>query len=643
MTLSAVRLYHPAPWGWLYSYQAILITLRLMEHAFTVSKYLFVKAPLLMMWTRLPGTRDRRPPFWKNLAEVLAPIESRASLTLGGRELGTDLADAESVGEISGLMDSYKATVEAPPRIWSLVGCFLRGLYTDMGPAFIKFGQIMSMREEIPPTIRKEFALLQDKLPAMSPDQVRKLLEKELGKPVEAVFEYVEWTPIAAASLSQVHKAKLRIEQEEVALKIRRPYLEGIVTLDAIIICDIMVGLVNLMLPLFHKANDTRLFTSSYRESLEEEIDLVLEARSQEKYRTLLMRHPIYRHTNHVARVYPEYTTTKLIVMELVKNYHRLDRLMDELTPEQLLEFATTKVEGYPQDLALQLVFAQIAIALQAQTHWGFSHGDFHLGNLYALEPQTEGDNWRIFICDFGMMIDMPENDRMLMMQCFVDMSYYRGGSITIRGFQAESDQPASKKLRQKLIRNMETLMKKYSTEPEEGQECILHTTIQPNSPTTLVSALMYAAGSATKMDNPTYWLLMKNIAYGLNIGHTLSTDLNTLPMMGGDPAKFMKDWVMAELNTLDIADLRTYIPEKLQFLRRDDRKQVLRALATGEEVVPKRKLWTASRTDVRFGKQEKPALDMPISKVSGGDGGGTMHMPDEAEVMSPYHKEFKL
>jgi hypothetical protein len=171
--ISAVRLYHPAPWGWLYSYQAVLITLRMMEHALIVAKYLFVKAPLLMMWTRLPGTRHRQPPFWKNLAEVLAPIDRRPSLTLGGGQLGTDLADADNVGEISGLMDSFRATVEPPPRIWSLFGSVMRGLYTEQGPAFIKFGQIMSMREEIPPTIRKELALLQDRLPPMGPDEVR--------------------------------------------------------------------------------------------------------------------------------------------------------------------------------------------------------------------------------------------------------------------------------------------------------------------------------------------------------------------------------------------------------------------------------------------------------------------------------------
>ena len=636
MYISAVRLYHPAPWGWLYSYQALLITLRMMEHAFIVTKYLFVKAPLLMMWTRLPGTRHRRPPFWKNLAEVLAPIDRRPSLTLGGGQLGTDLADADNVGEISGLMDSFRATVEPPPRIWSLFGSVMRGLFTEQGPAFIKFGQIMSMREEIPPTIRKELSFLQDKLPAMGPDEVRKLLEKELGKPVEAVFEHVEWTPIAAASLSQVHKAKLRIEQEEVALKIRRPYLEGIVTLDTIIICDILMGLQNLMLPLYRKSTDSRVFTSSYRESLEQEIDLVLEARFQEQYRRLVMTNPVYRQSNHIARVYSEYTTTKLIVMELVKNYYRLDRLMDELTPEQLLEFATTKIAGYPRDLPLQLVFAQVSLCLEGMMHWGLSHGDFHLGNLYALEPQTEGDNWKIFLCDFGMMMDLTESDRLVQLQADLDLAYYGDGSIIIRGFQAESDEPASKKQKQKLVRNMQTVIKKYLAEPEEGDEKVLRVTIQPNSPTTLASALMYASASATKMDNSNHWLLLKNFSYTACIGLTLSTNLNATSMMIGHPTKLIKDWVMAELKALDIADLRTYAPEKLQILRHSDRKQVLRALSTGEEIVPRMKHWTAPGKDVRFGKQEKPALDMLDAHFIGALEGAVPKATDETTLRGP-------
>jgi predicted unusual protein kinase regulating ubiquinone biosynthesis (AarF/ABC1/UbiB family) len=643
--ISAVRLYHPAPWGWLYSYQAVLITLRMMEHAFIIAKYLSVKAPLLMMWTRLPGTRDRRPPFWKNLAEILAPIESRASLSLGGRQLGTDLADAENVGEVSGLMDSFMATIEPPPRMWSLVGSVLRGLFTEQGPAFIKFGQILSMREDVPPTIRKELALLQDKLPPMGPDEVRKLLEKELGKPVEAVFEYVEWTPIAAASLAQVHKAKLRIEQEEVALKIRRPHLEGIVTLDTIIICDIMIGLQNRMLPLFHKSTDTRLFTSSYRESLEQEIDLVLEARYQEEYRRLVMSHPVYRQTNHIARVYSEYTTTKLIVMELVKNYHRLDRLIDELTPEQLLEFATSKVEGYAQDLPLQLVFAQVALCLEGMLRWGLSHGDFHLGNLYALEPQTEGDHWKIFLCDFGMMMDLDENQRMMTMQAILDLAYYFAGTLLANNFIVDSDVPMTEKKKQKARHAMETVVKKYWTVEGEGMERVWTFTIQPNSSTNMVSAIVYTAATlGLKQETTHYWLLIKNFAYACNIGLTLSTNLNATPMIGGHVRKFMKDWVMAELGASDIADLRTYLPEKLRHVRGDDRRRILRALATGEEIVPNRQSWVAPGKDVRFGKQEKPGL-FPLFPPATGhpEGPETSRAPEEAEVSSQPQKRFLL
>jgi hypothetical protein len=357
-----------------------------------------------------------------------------------------------------------------------------------------------------------------------------------------------------------------------------------------------------------------------------------------------VMRHPIYRQTNYVARVYSEYTTTKLIVMELVKNYHRLDRLIDELTPEQLLEFATTKVEGYPQDLTLQLVFAQISLCLQGMSHWGFSHGDFHLGNLYAKAPEQEGDSWKIFVCDFGMMMDFTEVERVSALQAVLDLSYYAEGGILIDCFMQDADQTMPKKQKEKLIRNMQTAIKKYVTEAEEGGERVLNLTIQPNSPTTVTSALMYAvAMGGLKMESTIYWLLLKNFAYTANIGLTLSTNLNATPMMIGHPAKFIKDWVMAELNALDIADLRTYAPEKLQILRHDDRKQVLRALATGEEVVPKRKLWTAPGKDVRFGKQEKPALAPPRSKGDGGDGGGTMHIPDKAEVKSQPQKEFRL
>ena len=119
MYISAVRLYHPAPWGWLYSYQALLITLRMLELISTTILYMFVKAPLLVMWTRLPGLRHRRPPLWRNLALVLAPTETRASLSIGGRQLGSDLAYAGNLSEVEGLVTGFLSEVEPPSRFWN--------------------------------------------------------------------------------------------------------------------------------------------------------------------------------------------------------------------------------------------------------------------------------------------------------------------------------------------------------------------------------------------------------------------------------------------------------------------------------------------------------------------------------------------
>ena len=207
--ISVVRLYHLAPWTWLYSYRAVLVTLRMLELSFIAGRYLFFRALLLVGWTRLPGLRDTRPPYAK-LGDVLAPVKTRASLQVGGGQLGSELGLVESAPELSGLMSAFLADVKPPPRSWSVFGCVLRGLLTDLGPCFIKFGQIMSMREEIPPTVRNELQLLQDKLPPMSYKEVKIIIERELQEPLEQVFEYVDETPIAAASLSQVQRAKLR-------------------------------------------------------------------------------------------------------------------------------------------------------------------------------------------------------------------------------------------------------------------------------------------------------------------------------------------------------------------------------------------------------------------------------------------------
>jgi predicted unusual protein kinase regulating ubiquinone biosynthesis (AarF/ABC1/UbiB family) len=599
MTISTVRLYHPALWKILYSYRVVLITLRSIENILNASYYMLLRGPLLVVWTRFPLTRDRQPPVWKSLASVVAPIQGRASLSVGGGQMGSDFALVGSVDDMSSIQNAVAGMAKPPAAIWTILGSYMRGLYTAMGPAFIKFGQILSMREEIPPVIRAELSLLQDKLPPMPYKTVKKILERELDRPVEEVFEWVEETPIASASLAQVHRAKLLKEQEEVALKIQRPYLQGTTALDTAYLCDIVIAIIKRVLPTLAKGADFGMFTTSYRESLAKEIDFVLEERTQSNYRRLVMRHPIYSQSYKIAKTYREYTTTKLLTMELVKNYYRLDRMFDELTPEQLLDFATTKLEGLPRELPLQLVWTQLALQLEGLSHWGISHGDVHMGNLYALAPENEDDHWKMFLCDFGMMIEETEGFRTMCIEVGASQSYYWDGAIMGHAFVKQTVKPMTPKNKATLIDSMATQVNKFFVESRDGADKTWLPKIQRGTSNTFASEVMYAAATLGLVMAPENWLLLKSMSYVTNVSMTMWTSLDATQMWAPHAKKYVKDVVIHDLEAKNISNMRDSLPEMLVMLRDYDRKQILKALDTGSPVVPLEKNWT-NEWDVR-------------------------------------------
>lgn len=550
--------------------------------------YCVVQGPLLIAWTRLPGTRGRKPPLWKDLAAVIAPIEVRASLSVGGMEMGSNFAIARSTDDMTGLQNYILGEAKPPPAIWSLLGAYMRGHFTALGPAFIKFGQILSMREELPPVIRRELCLLQDKLPPMSFKQVRKIIEREMDRPLEEVFEYVGEKPVAAASLAQVHHAKLRKEQEEVALKIQRPHLQGIVALDVVYLCDIIVlGIVRRLLPTLAKGADFGIFTTSFRESLAKEIDFHLEERTQSKFRKLIMDHPLHCQSTKIAKTYREYTTTKMLTMEFVHNFYRLDRIMDELTPQQLLDFATTKLKGLPESISIQLMWAQVALQLEGLSRWGFSHGDVHLGNLYALAPEKEGDPWKMFLCDFGMMIEESEAFRSMALEAGLGLSYYWDGAILGQAFAKESSEPVPPKNLDRLIDHMRNVMNKYFVETQEGGEKVWRPTIQRGSQVTVISDLMYGCATLGLKLTPAIWLLLKNFSYICNAVTVMWIGLNATQCWAPHPKKYVKDMVFHDLEAKNITNLRDSLPEVLGVVREYDRQQILNAVNYGSPIVP--------------------------------------------------------
>jgi hypothetical protein len=137
------------------------------------------------------------------------------------------------------------------------------------------------------------------------------------------------------------------------------------------------------------------------------------------------------------------------------------------------------------------------------------------------------------------------------------------------------------------------------------------------------VGDILYGAATlGLKMESTMYWLMLKNFSYTANIGLTLSTNFSVTALMFPPSSKFMKDWIGAELAELDVADFRGKLPEKLRWIRADDRKQILKALATGERITPKKQVWSAPEKDRRYTHQgDQEAYD--VAEVDGSQGDG--------------------
>ena len=412
MSVGAAVAYNEGIWLFSYTYRAVLVTWRAGELAFFVLRYLFLRAPLMVVWTRLPGLRRMRAPY-PGLAEILSPTRDRASLLISQAEVTFGARTVEFIKtfeDAEGILAEVKEKVKPLPWWRILVGGLVRGLIVDMGSTFMKLGQIMSMRPEIPPFLREELQRIQDRLPPLKPDEVRAILERELMKPVETVFEWVEYEPVASASLASVYHAKLKTGSQrgkEVALKIQRPHLNGVVKLDTILIVDILLPIVQRVLPSLRKS-DLSIFTASFQECLRKEIDFVLEARIQDRIRSDMLSHPVYAKHIKIAEVYFDYTTPKVLAMEFVPDFVRMDRLLDDLTLDEAWEVINIKVEGYPEDVPLHIYLVGgnwLGLMLFDSELF---HGDLHLGNMYVQRPQVEGDVWKFFVCDFGMFQDWP-------------------------------------------------------------------------------------------------------------------------------------------------------------------------------------------------------------------------------------------
>jgi ubiquinone biosynthesis protein len=256
------------------------------------------------------------------------------------------------------------------------IGERIRLVLQELGPTFVKLGQIASTRPDLlPEEIILELEKLQDQVPPFSFEEVRAIVQQELGGELDQIFRYFEDVPLAAASIGQVHRAILH-SGEKVAIKIQRPNIANVIETDLEILQDLAV-LAERRLE-WAARYQIRDMVEELSRSLRAELDYTIEARNAEKISDQFRNDPnIY-----VPNVFWEYSTKKVLTMEYVEGV-------------KLNEIDQLKQNGYNvKRLAERLAKA---IFHQIFVH-GYFHGDPHPGNVLVLPGEI------IALIDFGMV-----------------------------------------------------------------------------------------------------------------------------------------------------------------------------------------------------------------------------------------------
>ena len=253
----------------------------------------------------------------------------------------------------------------------------------ELGPTFIKMGQMLSTRPDVlPHNYIIELEKLQDQVTPIPAEAVRQVIESELGRPVEEIFSSFDDQPLAAASLAQVHRATLR--GKEVVVKVQRPHIADIIEVDLDIMYN-LAGLLERYLP-GAAALNPRGVIREFGDNLKKELDFRLEAGNMQRFARNFARTPWVR----VPEIHQAYCTQRILTMEYIRgiNASEVERL---------------KREGY--DLAL-LARRGADIGFRSALEFGYFHADPHPGNIFILPGNV------ICLLDYGMMGILSNRDR---------------------------------------------------------------------------------------------------------------------------------------------------------------------------------------------------------------------------------------
>lgn len=293
----------------------------------------------------------------------------------------------------------------------------LREALEQLGPIFVKFGQVLSTRSDLmPPDVAEELAKLQDRVPPFDSQIAVNTIERNFRKPLDEIFVQFERTPVASASIAQVHFATIRDREgheREVAVKVLRPGMKAVIDKD-LALMHMMAGWVE-KLSADGKRLKPRQVVAEFDNYLHDELDLIREASNAAQLRRNMEGLDLVL----IPEIFWDYCHAEVMVMQRMQGV--------PISQTERLREAGIDIPKLARD-GVTLFFTQVF-------RDGFFHADMHPGNIMvSLEPKTFG---RYISLDFGIVGTLTEFDKEYLAQNF--LAFFRRDYKRVAALHIES------------------------------------------------------------------------------------------------------------------------------------------------------------------------------------------------------------
>jgi ubiquinone biosynthesis protein len=452
----------------------------------------------------------------------------------------------------------------------------------ELGPIFVKFGQALSTRRDLlPADIADELEKLQDRVPPFPGAEARAIVERAYGRPVTEVFEQFDENPLAAASIAQVHTARLR-SGEEVVVKVIRPGVRALIERDL----EVMHQLAQLVLDYAregHRLRPTEV-VKEYEKTILDELDLMREAANAAQ----LGRNFAGSELLHVPAVYWDYCRPEAMVMERIHGVMISD--MDELRRRG------TNIQRLAEN-GVTIFFTQML-------RHNFFHADMHPGNIFVLL----GDPERPKYCavDFGIVGTLDARDQHYLAEnflAFFDRDYHRIAKLHVDSGWVPADTRVDE-LESAVRTVCEPIFNKPLSEISFGQ---------------VLLRLFETARRFQMKVQPQLILLQKTLLQIEGLGRQLYPELD----LWKTAQPVLKDWAADRLSGRNLAEqLRRQLPdlsESLRLLPQVLQQAVQQASEGNLRIRVEQEGIEALRAEVRAGARRRDATIVGAVTLLGG------------------------